>query len=139
MGMYTALHFTTALKPGLPDDVLTVLRYMLEPTGATPEPPLPNHPLFRTDRWHFMLTSDSFYFEADTHSCLVKYPTAGWGLSITCNFKNYRDELDCFLDWIGPWVDAAPGDWLGYRMYEEDDQPTQIFYLGDERKGEVGG
>jgi hypothetical protein len=75
---------------------------------------------------------DSYYFEADTHSTLVPYPSGGCGLSITSNFKNYNNELHLFLDWIMPYVSAMPGTWLGYHMYECDEQPTLIFYPADE-------
>lgn len=134
MGMYTALHFAAPLKRDVPGDVLAVLLYMLDASGQIPEPsPLPDHTLFRqTIRWRHMLVCDSYYFEADTHSTLVPYPSGdGWGLSVTCNFKNYASELDQFLDWVMPYVDAAPDDWLGYHMYEEDDRPTLIFYPGE--------
>jgi hypothetical protein len=128
MGMYTALHFTAALKRDVPDDVVNILRYMLDRGGEWSEPPTPDHPLFETARWDFMLNADSYYFEADTHSALVPYPTSGFGLSITCNFKNYTGELASFLDWILPFVDARPGEFLGYHQYEEDEHPTLIYY-----------
>jgi hypothetical protein len=128
--MYTALHFTVALKPDTPHQVIDVLHYMLDDTDHMAEPPLPDHDLFRrTIRWRHMLVCDSFSFEANTHSTMQRYPaTAGWNLSITCCFKNYASELQLFLDWIMPYVYADPRDWLGYWMYEEDDEPTLIFY-----------
>lgn len=133
--MYTALHFTVALKISTPPGVIRILHVMTNVGGfGTPEDRLmlPDHPLFGDTRWRSMLVCDSYYFEADTHSCVIDYPTIGHGLSITCNFKNYHDELRLFLDWIMPFVDAEPGEWLGYHMYEERERPTLIFYPGGE-------
>lgn len=125
MGMYTALHFNADLKLDVPAEVLATLRYMV--SGEEKPASLPNHPLFGDTPWSWMLQGDSFYFRAQTRSEVVKYPVLGHGLSITCNFKNYSDELAKFLDWIMPYVGEEPGHWLGYHMYEEDKQPTLIF------------
>lgn len=132
--MYTALHFTVALKRDTPPEVINVLHYMLDDADHMAEPPLPDHDLFRCSvRWRHMLVCDSYSFEADTHSVLQRYPaSAGWNLSITCCFKNYHDELALFLDWIMPYVDASYRRWLGYWMYEEDDEPTPIYYPAGE-------
>ena len=130
MGMYTALHFAATLRADTPASVLDTLHYMMEPRRfpEAPYPDHPDHPLFHTDRWDIMLACDSYYFNADTHSVLRR----GWdghsSLSVTSNFKNYDGELDLFLDWITPYVAAYDGDWLGYHMYEEDEQPTLIFH-----------
>ena len=68
MGMYTELHFNAELRKDVPQEVLNVLSYMLD--SDKDRPALPDHPLFRTQRWLFMLTCDSYYFDADTHSTL---------------------------------------------------------------------
>lgn len=130
MGMYTALHFTVALKPDTPDEVIDLLQYMLDVKDYYQEqPPLPDHPLFRTDRWRIMLVCDSYSFEADSHSVIQRYPSgAGWQLSVMSNFKNYDNELAHFLAWIMPHVDADYRRWLGYWMYEDDEEPTPIYY-----------
>lgn len=128
MGMYTALHFNADIWQA-PDLVVDTLKSM---TGQGPLPvQLPRHPLFAPDnRWEYMLQCDSYYFQADTHSIVYPFPSKGYGISITCNFKNYNNEIDLFLDWIMPYVEAEPGKWLGYHMYENDDVPTLIFYPG---------
>lgn len=129
MGMYTALHFGAALKLDTPTEVIDILRYM---TAADKDPdnppPTPAAELFSDDTgWHWMLLSDSYYFQHETNSQVVDFPTRGHALSITCNLKNYNDEISKFLDWITPYVDAYPGEWLGYWMFEEDEKPTLIF------------
>lgn len=134
MGMYTALHFAVALKPDTPENVIAVLRYMLDVTDQMTQPSTPDHDLFhRTLRWRYMLVGDSYSFETDSHATLEQFPaSAGWRLSVTSSFKNYSSELQLFLDWIMPYVDASYRRWLGYWMYEEDDEPTPIYYPSDE-------
>lgn len=125
MGMYTELHFNVELKPDTPAEVLTILRYML---GAQEgEPPLPSHPLFHTERWRSMLRCDSYYFSADTCSTLRLDRIADTHfLCVRCNLKNYDAEIEHFIDWIEPFVNKDPGDFLGFFRYEETEQPTLI-------------
>lgn len=69
MGMYTAIHFYSELKKDVPNEVIEILEYMLD-FDNKPEPKLPDHPLFKTERWRFMLVCDSYYFDEDTYSAL---------------------------------------------------------------------
>lgn len=128
MGMYTALHYAAELKSDVQQEVIDVLNYML--AGDKPQQPsLPDHPLFTTARWEWMLLCDSYYFDADTHSTLRYDDIANsYYLTIQCNLKNYDDEIEKFCDWIKPYIDKEPGDFLGYSRYEEAETPTLIYY-----------
>ena len=129
MGMYTELHYNVELIENVPEEVLDVLRHMLY-TGEEmlPEPPLPDHALFESDRWHYMLVMDSYYFSGDTHSTL-RYDDISkeYTLSIRCNLKNYDNEIEKFIDWIHPYIAKEVGDFLGFWRYEEVNTPTLIF------------
>lgn len=132
MGMYTELHLNVELNADVPESVLGLLRYMVDPSGAGAEVPplLPEHPLFKTDRWDYMLTCDSYYFPADTHSTLrLDDISKTWYLCVRTNLKNYDDEIAKFLDWLLPYVDAGT-ECLGYYRYENDDDPTLIYKSG---------
>jgi hypothetical protein len=137
MGMYTALHFGADLKLDTPDQIVNILRYMLDEKHDPHSPPAtPEHPLFGVDtRWRWMLMGDSWYFRHESFSKVIDCPGGGHTLSITCNLKNYNDEISKFLDWIMPYVMEEPGGWLGYWMYEEDEIPTLIFFPGGENDG----
>ena len=103
MGMYTELHFNAELKKNIPLEVLGTLNFML---GQAPQPALlPDHPLFETEYWQFMLQKDSYYFDADTHSTM-RYDSTGecYYLCIRCNLKNYHQEVEKFVDWIMPYL-----------------------------------
>lgn len=127
MGMYTEFHFNSMLKKDTPSEVIDVLRYMVRDGEAT-EPLWPMHPLFSSDtRWKVMLICDSAYFDSDTHSTLRFDDIAQrWFLCVRCNFKNYDDEIAKFLDWISPYLDKYPGEFLGFYRHEETETPTLI-------------
>lgn len=129
MGMYTELHFNVELKEDVPPEVVAVLKYMLNRESNAVEPPLPDHPLFQCFRWRGMLQCDSYYFRADTHSTL-RFDDIGrsYYLCIRCNLKNYDDEIEKFVDWIMPYIDAIDGDFLGFSRYEETEVPTLLYY-----------
>jgi hypothetical protein len=130
MGMYTLFHLNAELKKDTPAMIINTIDFM---TGELKEKPsnLPDHILFTGDtRWRFMLQCDSYYFSAKTHSRLIRDSQHILYLNIQCNFKNYKSEIDLFLDWIKPYLDAYEGGFLGYKMYEEDTKPTLIF-MGD--------
>ena len=125
MGMYTEFHFNSRLRVDVPQDVIAILEYML---GGGEKPAPPNHPLFATDRWDFMLRSDSYYFDADTHSTLrFDDISRAYFLCIRCNLKNYTGEIQAFLSWITPYLDGSDGNFLGFSRFEEVDTPTLIY------------
>ncbi len=132
MGMYTELHFNSRLRQDVPDIVINTLEYMVEASNIGLGE-LPEHELFKTDRWPMMLRMDSAYFDADTHSTL-RYDHLGkqYYLCIRTNLKNYDNEIEKFIDWIMPYLDKIEGDvlfkgdFLGFYRYEESEDPTLI-------------
>lgn len=127
MGMYTQLHYGAQLKKDVPDEVVELLRYMVGERDETPL--LPDHPLFRTDRWRYMLRCDSYYFDYKTTHLLRHDDIAGqFYFNVTTNLKNYDDEIAKFVNWIAPYIDKMPGDFLGYYRYEEDETPTLLHH-----------
>lgn len=124
--MYTELHYNTELKRDVPDSVINILRYMLGETEDKPE--TPNHDLFSCNRWRMMLKSDSYYFDADTHSTLRYDEISGsYYLCIRCNLNNYDNEIEKFCNWIRPYLEKQKGDFLGFSRYEEDEAPELIY------------
>lgn len=133
MGMYTELVLNVGLKHDIPADVLTVLRAMTAGEGRDLTE-TPKHPLFSTDRWSFMLRSGSFYFVPKSTTELVEsfpedpHPTRH--LSVRTDLKNYGNEIDLFVDWLAPYVEAYGEDFGGYKRYEEDEHPTLVYFDG---------
>jgi len=126
MGMYTELHFNAELKKDTPQAVIEILKFMIGEIDE--QPPVPYHSLFeKTQRWPWMLRSDSYYFDADTHSTLRYDNQESYYLCIRCNLKNYDDEIEKFIDWVMPYLDKDEGEFLGFSRYEETQHPTLIF------------
>lgn len=131
MGMYTELVLGVEIKRD--ERVSDILKYMLgDYDGDAPRceqirRDLPPHEFFKTERWHWMLVSDSFYFDGQTDSKLYITDT-GVYLNVRCNLKNYDNEISLFLDWLSPYIITL--GFLGYERYEEFDHPTLIYNYG---------
>lgn len=124
MGMYTELNIGLELSKDTPEEVINIINYMISGEGSD-MPTTPNHPLFSTDRWDFMLTCSSYYFNAQpVHK--FEYDEIGecWFLTSISNLKNYNSEIEKFLDWISPYIND--NGFFGYMRYEEDDFPTLL-------------
>lgn len=129
MGMYTELVCAFELKKGTPIQVNETLKYMLDYSGDDIE--TPDHELFETSRWEFMLRSDSYYFTGTTDSSMRKDDiTNAYIVNVRCNLKNYDDEIKKFIDWIKPYVRKdymEEREFIGYTRYEEAEEPTLIY------------
>lgn len=123
--MYTEIYVNVDLKKETPDDVLEVLKAMcgkLESEDA--EKVLENFPW----RW-CMLFSDCSYYTPRTHCKYLQFDEISkqWSLLGKGDIKNYEQEIQQFFEWIMPWVDAFPGEFVGYSRYEDQDKPTLYF------------
>lgn len=135
MGMYTELHFNSQLKTGTPVSIIEKLEYMLGKRDDDAHQI--DHPLFKADRWTYMLRCDSYYFDADTHSTLRRDDINGeYYLCIRTNLKNYGNEIEKFINWVMPHLAKSAGDFLGYYRYEETEKPILIYYATDFKGGE---
>lgn len=127
MGMYTELVCALELRENTPSEILDVIRYMLDETDELER--TPDHKLFKTSRWEFMLRSDSYYFDGTSHSFLKQDNLTPdrpmYFLNIRCNLKNYDNEIDKFIDWISLYAETT--GFIGYKRYEEDEEPTLIY------------
>lgn len=125
MGMYTELVLAAKIKPD--NKVIQTLNYMLGETEYLPV--WENEPLFLTERFHYMLRCDSFYFDGQTDSKLfvdnLYKDKPMYYLNVRCNFKNYDMEINKFLEWLCPYIETD--GFLGYERYEEFENPTLIY------------
>ncbi|HEC72097.1 MAG: hypothetical protein ACTSW7_00745 [Candidatus Thorarchaeota archaeon] len=104
MGDYTQLVLEASLDlSSIPElDYITLQAMALGKTEGLF--PLPNHPLFSKFRWEYMLRCTSSYFEEETNTTLVEDR-----LCICCSLKNYRGEIESFLNWIAPFIKDVVG------------------------------
>jgi len=125
MGMYTELMMSARVKNDNPE-VINVLKFMAGQLET--QPPLPDHPLFNTPRWKWLFSSASYYF-VPRSTVLFEYDDIGeyWVLISRADIKNYDDEIELFIDWIRPHLEASEETMIGYSRYEETKEPT-IYY-----------
>ena len=131
MSMYTEIYVKAVLKEDVNINVIDVLKYMLGMDNIELEDLiLPNHSLFTTNNWHYMLRSGSYYHVPYVVS-LFEYNniSENYYLVVRSDFKNYQGEVEKFFDWISPHVEKD-GDktFIGYSLYEEDDEP-RLYYV----------
>ena len=123
--MYTEFHFNCKLREDISNEVIKLLEYMI--TDHEIPSTLPDHPLFSTERWLYMLRTSSYYFDADTHSTIrLDKIDNKYHLCIRCNLKNYDEEIEKFIDWIRPYLYCYDEQFLGFYRCEEDSWPTLI-------------
>jgi hypothetical protein len=143
MGYWTELHLNVELKGDTPENVLDILRFMTKPNENSTPVELPDHPLFKTARWHWMLSCYSAYF---SHRPASEVYVDTWEiketgrsgkephLSVRSQFKNYDDEIKKFLDWLHPYVDCnmhPDNECVGYHRGEDHTHPTLIYCYFD--------
>ena len=125
MGMYTELNIGVEICPT--PTVVQKLNYML---GKDIKDVHIDHPLFTDQtRWEYMLLCDSYYFDGQSDSKLFVDNLISdkpmYFLNVRCNLKNYNEEIEKFMDWLCPYIKTE--GFLGYKRYEEDDDPTLIY------------
>lgn len=137
MGFYTELNLNVDfINP--PADFIQTLKWMINDPPhelyALPQFELPEHALFGPNtRWHFMLRCNACwpgvtFFHLKEKSYLDQIE---WEFSVRCQFKNYANEIELFLDWIWPYLYKGHM-MLGYFQNEDKNFPTLI--MCDEEK-----
>ena len=130
MGMYTELIFGAELKKDTPKNVIEALKYIIGDTEEKPNDfPLPDGRcewLFRCSSYYFGVTSAvSKMWKDDISESYV--------ISTRSNIKNYKGEIEAFLEWIKPYIDNGSGyrDMYAIVTYEEAEVPN-IYYLHED-------
>lgn len=126
MGTYTELCIGVRLYADTPQDVVDLLCAMLGDSKDFPAA-LPDHPLFRSERWRFMLYGGSASFPGTAHSLVREYAGERWELAVRSSFKNYGDEARLFCEWIAPYVDED--GIVGMIRSEQNDDFAQIIVM----------
>lgn len=130
MGTRTELLLRVELDEDLPDEVVVILdAYARDEAGSLEY--LPEHAFFKTRGWDRALwhrdfatptARDSVQFWMDE----IDNPDQ-WRLLVHCCSKNAEKAFEKFLDWILPFVDGAPGAFLGY-LLEDDRDALRLIY-----------
>ena len=127
MGMYTDFCFDVTIRSDVPDNFVAAL-YQMRDHDSSFDKTLPDHQFFKCDRWMQIGHCCSAYFPAEPRFIFEKKSFSNdYVLNLRCNLKNYDDEIKHFIDWIKPYIDAAPGEFLGFYRYEESAHPTLVY------------
>ncbi len=127
MVMYTELSIRCRIKEDAPDFVIETLRVMSSKDSERVLPEETKH--FGDSRIIHMLHSCSYYLHPVTMQSFVYDGIANqWMFAALCNLKNYESEIETFIEWLTPYIDAYEGEFLGHRLYEEDDHPILLYH-----------
>ncbi|MFR9694865.1 hypothetical protein ACL02V_29570 [Bacillus mobilis] len=115
MADFTELHFRVKLKKNIPNDVLNIIRYMIDNLDKPIS--LPKHDFFSTSRWSSMLSANS-----DDGRIVKKYTSfeennLAWHLSVTSLFRD-TGEIKLFFEWLYEYIDEQWLSFLGYINYD---------------------
>lgn len=135
MGMYTEIRTDFTLRPGR----RAVVRTLKAMAGLLTEVDFlesdanfdheQNHPLFKCDRWGFMLTCGSAYFDTEPRA-VIEQTEKGLRFQSVSNFKNYGGEVTYFADWIRSYIQPQETPFV-VSIYEEfRDVQTRYFTDG---------
>ena len=135
MGEYSEFHFEAKLRKDVPENVIAILRYMLESEEGTARPSLSHdpdidpfdHSLFSTNLWQTRLRSDKASVAVDTHSSLRYDETSGsYVVRIRCNLDNSDALVERFVSWIMPDLNEPIDALLGFHRLHQSKWPTPI-------------
>lgn len=131
MGNYTELFIRVELRKDLPK---TVVEFLAAYSRGEPKIPIGmiDHEFFDTD-WYKALSMGDYItptLQQPVQFWIDEIDNPDqWRLIVHCSAKNYQGALEAFLDWIMPFVDAHPGQFLGYIRNEDNaDELRLIFY-----------
>lgn len=125
--MYTELIFGARLKSDTPETVIESLKYMIGETEKKPKDfPLPD------GKCEWLFQGSSYYFGVCRPvSKMWKDDISGeYVVSTRSNIKDYKGEIETFLEWIKPYIESGSGerDMYAIVIYEEQSEPT-VYYL----------
>lgn len=132
MGMYTEIFVKIEFKTNLPAEVVTALKWL--DGQEVRDAPLPGHPFFKLHRAAILLQCCSYYHQPDVTRNLWFDDIGGnWYLCSRSDIKNYEGEIEAFFDWVKPYCSSnADRTFIGYHLYEEDNEPTLVYVEGDQ-------
>jgi hypothetical protein len=135
--MYTEIFFRGTLMKDIPEEVVELLQLLV--TGDFDEEMpehlalIPEHEFFECSRYRWIFNCSSAYFPRHATSFIEYDKYSGWDVLVNADLKNYSGEIGKFFDWIQQYVSGPRGMFLGYSLYEEDEDPI-LFYKDTESR-----
>ena len=127
MGMYTELIFGATLKEKTPTYVTQALDWVI---NDNVDGKLSDEAKQFIEEYSLskLIWCTSYYFGAHSNkpSCVFDKTANRWCISFRANCKNYKGEIEKFIEFIKPYVEYGSGltNIFAIVQYEEDDYPT---------------
>ena len=80
--------------------------------------------LFKLDRWEYILQSESSRFDSISKSSL-DYSAIDdcYFIRVSCALNNDKNQIQKFINFINPYLNKKPGEFLGYIREEDSNEP----------------
>jgi hypothetical protein len=136
MGYYTELKFDAKLKQDTPENVLNILKRVINERDLGHDKVLFNtkdvfkpeldHPFFKCERWYMLFLSTNWNEEMRGGKF---YEEKGrWIISLHTEFKDQDNEIDNFFEWINPFIAGRKKkQYVGYYRGEEEKRQTNLY------------
>ena len=118
MASYTEIYVNVDLKEEIPAEIIETLRQICN--GIAP----PGFPI----RTGCLFGNNSYYTpRTSVRHLTYDHNSEQWSFLGKGDTRNNNNEIQYFFNWIMPWVEGSPGDFVGYHRYEESQSPTLVF------------
>ena len=114
MGYYTEIIFGAELKQDIPVEVVNGIQELVDGW-------IPGKIALRTWSYYFPLSKMQPVFELDDIS-------KSYHLSFRSNMKNYKNEIENFINWIRPYVDSGSGERDFIAIVTNEDGEPKVHY-----------
>jgi hypothetical protein len=135
MGMYTEFFFRAQLRKDAPAKLIDWLDELANGHDAEVTP-YDDHEFFKCERWESALYGGGAVYQISRALQFTRGTDRSYEppeLIVHASLKNYGSEIEAFVDWITPFVDALEGDFLGYSLYE-DSRPDGYYDKGPDQE-----
>lgn len=136
MGYYTELKFKVKLKQDTPENVVDILKRVINERDLGHEKvlfksddvfkPELDHPFFKCERWYMLFLSTNW--DEEMQGGKFYEENGRWVLDLHTEFKNYDREIDHFFEWIKPFiVGRKKKQYVGYWRGESMDSQCNLY------------
>src|SRR5262249_27895067 len=123
MGPWNELFLACDLKPDVPQQVVDILNYLINPpfdpeNGEIKPIIAPNHQFFRQIGWEMTLIGHCYYFSGDIFSLLAFDEKFNYyKFTVRTMVKLGGDLISAFLVWLAPYSET--NGYVGYTYCDE--------------------
>lgn len=126
MGQHTAFIMKCELKADTPQQVIDTLKFMTSPNDEEEFDNFPDHPLFETEEWEYMLDIAGGALW-DPNSTLKYFKRSNsYTLKVRTSVKDHEYQIQKFLHWIAPY--SRTSGFVGAIRPEYEPLETRILF-----------